>query len=435
MDETEIFRRLGLALAIGLLVGVERGWHTRAHAGGARVAGVRTFALIGLFGGVSGWLAGALGPAVLGLAFLGLAALVGVSYWVSTRADGDLGITTEVAALLVFALGAAAVLGETAPAAAAAVVATGLLAVKSVLHRWIDRMRQLELTAAIELAIISVVMLPLLPDEGFGPGGVLNPYELWWAVVLIAGLSFVGYVAIRVAGAGLGTLVAGLLGGLASSTATTLVFSRMARGAEALAPALAVGVVLAGSVAFLRILVVAAALNRPLAAALAAPMLAMAAAGLAGALALRLAAPPPAESHPDMHGLANPLALGTAVKFGALLAVVAVAVDVFRSWFGAAGVYVVAALSGVADVDAVTVSMARAAGGDAALGVATAAVVLAASVNTAVKGGIALVVGGPRVGLRVAGAYVAVLAAGGLAVWLGWSVALPAGGAAPAIDS
>ena len=282
MDDPEIFRRLGLALAIGLLVGLERGWHARAEPAGARVAGIRSFALTGLLGGMSGWLATKLGAVAFGFVFAGFAALVALSYWAGSREEKDFGITTEIAALLVFLLGAAAVLGDMAPPAAAAVVATALLAIKPALHRWIDRIQELELAAAIELAVISVVMLPLLPDRGFGPGGGLNPYQLWWAVVLVAGLSFVGYFAIRIAGPGLGTLITGLLGGLVSSTATTLSFARMARRAEALAPVLAVGTVLAGSVTFLRILALATVFSRPLAAAVAVPMLAMAATGLAG---------------------------------------------------------------------------------------------------------------------------------------------------------
>jgi uncharacterized membrane protein (DUF4010 family) len=418
MDELDIFKRLGLALAIGLLFGMERGWHTRAESGGIRVAGIRTFALMGLFGGLSGWLARMLGPVVLGFIFVGYAVLITVSYWNSSRQSKDLGITTEIASLLVFALGAAAMLGDLAPVAAAGVVATALLAVKSVLHRWIGQMQKFELTAAIELAIISVVMLPLLPDRGYGPGGALNPYALWWAVVLVAGLSFVGYVAIRVAGPQVGTLVTALLGGLASSTATTLAFSRMARRAGTLGPLLAVGVVLAGSVTFLRILVLVSVFNRPLSAALAVPMVAMAAVGLAGALVLRLAAPARRDSRPDIQGIANPLELGMALKFGAFLAVVVVVTRYFQDWFGAAGVYTVAALSGVTDVDAVTISVARMANADLASAVATGAIVTAASVNTAIKGGIALVVGGRRVGLRVIAVYLAVLAAGGVAVWL-----------------
>ncbi len=418
MDDPEIFRRLGLALAIGLLVGLERGWHARAEPAGARVAGIRSFALTGLLGGMSGWLATKLGAVAFGFVFAGFAALVALSYWAGSREEKDFGITTEIAALLVFLLGAAAVLGDMAPPAAAAVVATALLAIKPALHRWIDRIQELELAAAIELAVISVVMLPLLPDRGFGPGGGLNPYQLWWAVVLVAGLSFVGYFAIRIAGPGLGTLITGLLGGLVSSTATTLSFARMARRAEALAPVLAVGTVLAGSVTFLRILALATVFSRPLAAAVAVPMLAMAATGLAAVLVLRFAPGPHETTTPDLPRVTNPLELGMALKFGALLAFVVLATHYFQAWFGTAGVYTVAALSGITDVDAVTVSMARMTGDVLTPGVAAGAVVTAVSVNTVVKAGIALVVGGRRLGLRVIAAYLPVLAVGAVAVWL-----------------
>lgn len=424
MDEIDLFKRLGLALAIGLMIGVERGQHTRNQSGGVRVAGVRSFSLIGLLGGLCGWLTTVLGPSFLGFAFVALAALVGLTYWVTSLRDGDLGITTEIAALLVFTLGAAAMLGPMAPVAAAGVVTAALLAAKSILHGWVREIRRFELTAAIQLAIISVVMLPLLPDQGFGPGGVLNPRPLWWAVVLIAGLSFAGYLAIRIAGARSGTLLAGLLGGLASSTATTLAFSRIARRAQPLAPSLAVGVVLAGSVAFLRIHVVASVLNGSLGSALTVPMLVMAAVGFAGALALRAVAGASEEALPDARGLSNPLELASAVTFGALLAVVAVATEYFQAWFGAAGVYGVAILSGIADVDAVTVSMARMADDEETLAVATRAVVLAASVNTAVKAAIALAVGGAQIGLRVSAVSLVVLMAGGISVALDWDAVL-----------
>jgi uncharacterized membrane protein (DUF4010 family) len=305
-----------------------------------------------------------------------------------------------------------------APAAAAAVVVTALLAVKPALHGWLHRVRELELTAAIELAIISVVLLPLLPNRGFGPGEVLNPYELWWGVVLVAGLSFVGYVAIRAAGARLGTLITGLLGGLASSTATTLTFARMARGTPALMPTLAVGAVLAGSVTFLRILVLASAFSRPLVAALAVPMAASAATGLAGALALYLTRGGREGAAPALPEMTNPLALPTALKFGALLALVVLATHYFQVWFGTAGVYAVAALSGITDVDAVTVSMARMTGTALTPEAAAVAAFVAVSVNNAVKAGIALAVGGRGFGLRVAAVYAAVVAVGAVAVWL-----------------
>ncbi|WP_372894075.1 MgtC/SapB family protein, partial [Rhodosalinus sp.] len=283
MDEADLFIRLGLALAIGLLLGLERGWHGREEPEGDRIAGIRTFALTGLLGGVSGWLADLTTPLLPALALLALAGLLAVSYWARLKEDDDLGLTTEVALLLTFGLGAAAALGAMAPAAAVAVVAALLLSMKRRLHGWVRRIERLELEALFKLALLSVVVLPVLPDRGYGPGEVLNPFEVWWAVVIVAGLSFVGYVAIRLAGARFGMLATGLFGGLASSTSTSLALARLVKAQETLAAPAAAGTVVAGSVTFLRILVLVAVFEPALVAPLAVPMGIMAAVGLIGA--------------------------------------------------------------------------------------------------------------------------------------------------------
>ena len=165
MDDLDLFRRLGVALAIGLLLGLERGWHRRDEPEGGRIAGLRTFAMAGLLGGVSGWLASLTGPVVLAFAFLALSGLLATSYWVRLKEGNDLGLTTEVACLLTFALGAASVLGDLTPPAAVAVVAALLLSMKRRMHRWVARIERLELEALLKLALISVVILPTM----FGP--------------------------------------------------------------------------------------------------------------------------------------------------------------------------------------------------------------------------------------------------------------------------
>ena len=173
---------------------------------------------------------------------------------------------------MTFALGAASVLGEMAPVAASAVVAAFLLTIKARLHRFVARIDRLELDAVIKLGLISVVVLPLLPDQGYGPGGTFNPYQLWWAVVVVAGLSFLGYLGMRLAGAGLGILMTGFFGGLASSTSTSLVLARLARERPALVPVVAAGIVVAGAITFLRILVLVGVFQPALLAPLALPM-------------------------------------------------------------------------------------------------------------------------------------------------------------------
>jgi uncharacterized membrane protein (DUF4010 family) len=416
MDDLELFQRFGVALAIGLLLGLERGWHGRDAREGGRIAGLRTFALVGLLGGVGGWLASLTGAVVLAFAFLGLAGLLALSYRVRLTENDDFGLTTEVALLLTFALGAASVLGGPALPAAIAVIAALLLTMKERLHRWVARINRLELDAMLRLALISVVILPLLPDRGYGPGAALNPYEIWWAVVIVAGLSFVGYAAIRLGGADLGILLTGLFGGLASSTSTTVALSRLARTQAGLGPVAASGAVVAGSVTFLRVLALAAIFEPSLIAPLAVPMGVMAVAGLGGVAILRMR-DRGGDRASDLETVANPLNLGAALAFGALLTLVLLALHVLEAWLGEAGIHVAAALSGVTDVDAITVSVARLVGDDLAVTAGATAVFIAAAVNTAVKAGIAIGMGGTAMGLRVGSVYAIVLAAGVAAMW------------------
>ncbi len=429
MTDIDLLLRLGLALAIGLLVGLERGWHGRAEREGARVAGFRTFALVGLLGGISGALVPVAGASAVVAVLLALSALFALGYWSTLRADGDVGLTTEIALVLVYVLGVSAVLGEIAPTAAAGVVCALLLSMKSRLHGWIARMDSGELSALLMLALISVVGLPLMPDQGYGPGGVLNPYELWWAVVVVAGLSFLGYVAIRLGGANLGMLLTGLAGGLASSTSTTLALARMVRSQPTLAPMAAAGIVVAGSVAFLRVLFLAAMFQPLLLRQLALPVGIMAGVGFLGATGLTLLAGRRGEDgRPGgVEGIGNPLELGTALGFGAVLAVVLLGVHYLRLWLGVEGVYAAAALSGVTDVDALTISVSRLVGTELSAFHGSVAVVIAVSVNSAVKGAISLVAGNRRLGLRVLPVYAAAILCGAAAL----ALSAQAGGTLP----
>ncbi|WP_020041520.1 MgtC/SapB family protein [Salipiger mucosus] len=418
MTDIDIFQRLGLALLIGLLLGLERGWHERVYDEGRRVAGVRTFALVALFGGVLGWVATEVSPIILAAGLVSLAMLLVASYWISLGREDDVGITTEIALLLTFALGAASMLGPMEPAAAAAVVAALLLSMKTKLHLWVARMEQIEVSAVLKLALISVVVLPLMPDQGYGPGGTLNPHEIWWAIVVVAGLSFLGYVAIRLGGADLGMLMTGAFGGLASSTATTLSLARVVHAQPAFAARAAVGVLVAGSVTFLRILVLAAIFQPLLVAPLALPMGVMAGVGLAGAAAIYALSGRGRKSGERIEGVGNPLELVAALSFGVVLAVVLLGVHYLQQWLGAGGVYAAAALSGVTDVDALTISVSRLVGTDLVAARGVTAIFIAVSVNTVVKGGISLIAGNAALGLRVLPVYAVAIAAGGASLFL-----------------
>lgn len=412
----ELLENLGLALALGLLIGVERGWHERAGAEGSRIAGIRTFALIGVLGALSALLAREFGWLLLGLTFLPFAALLIVAHAMMARAYQDYGITTVIAAFITFFLGALAMLGFGTVAAVAAVVTTLMLGLKPVLHRFVARLEQRDLYAALKLLVISVVLLPVLPDRGFGPGQALNPYVIWWMVVLIAGISFVGYLAIRLAGARRGVLLTGLFGGLTSSTAVTLAFARLGHDNRSLQPLLAAGVVVAALPMFPRLLLVAGVIQPALILPLLPPLGLMAAVNALAAMWLWRRPKTGAKTAPVR--FTNPLELGTAIQFGVFLAFVMLAAHLVQSRLGDTGVYLLAGVSGLGDTDAITLSLARLAQETLALHVAAGAITLAAMVNTAVKGALVVAIGGRAMALRVGTAFGLVILSGVLGLAL-----------------
>lgn len=400
-DQQQTYYGLAVALALGLLIGIERGWKERGAGEGERVAGVRTYGLIGLLGGGTALVATQFGPLVFGLSFIGVAAVLTTVYVINLqRGSEDVGTTSLFTALLTFLFGAIAVMGEMALAAACAVVTVFLLNYKRLLHRWVGALEAEEIRAGIKLLLISVVLLPILPNEGYGPWGVLNPYAIWWMVVLIASISFVGYFAIKIAGARRGAVFTGLFGGLASSTALTLQFSRMARDDAALSPMLAMGILLASGTMFPRMALVSGVINSDLIRPLLVPAAVMTL--LAYIPAIIYARTPVKGGHKPDSILKNPLELTTALGFGLLLALVMLLGKALQLWFGDAGVLTLAAASGVADVDAITLSLARMSQDDLVLRVAATGIVLAAVINSLVKGGMAIIIGGRSIGLRVA---------------------------------
>jgi uncharacterized membrane protein (DUF4010 family) len=406
------------AIAVGAVVGLERGWRERERAEGSRVAGLRTFALFGLLGGVLGVLSEPLGPWPLAAGLAGLSFLVAVSYRENVRAHGSLSATTAVAALVTFALGALAGVGHAAVAVGMAVIVAMLLDLKPTLHRWLRLVEHRELSAALQLLVLSVVILPLLPDAGYGPYDALNPYRLWWAVVLIAGLSLCGHAAMRFTGAERGIFWTGVLGGLASSTAATLALARHARARPELADAAAAGILAACATMFLRLTVIVFLLQPSLGRSLGVPLVAAGAAVLgAGVLQWRRRGPEPAPLDADE---VEPFDLATALGFGAFLGVMAVLSEASMQWLGHLGLYALAAVSGLADVDAIVVSVMRmhAAGSVPAAGAATV-VGIAVGANLVAKASIAALAGRASLGGRVALGYSLSVAAGAAAVALG----------------
>jgi uncharacterized membrane protein (DUF4010 family) len=362
-------------------------------------------------------LATRLGTLVLGIAFLALAGVLAVAYLSNLQNEDDVGITSLMASLLTFAFGAMAGLGEVAAAAAFAVLTTLLLGFKPQLHHWVGALEGRELRAGLQLLLISVVLLPILPDQGYGPWQALNPYEIWWMVVLIASISFVGYFAIKIAGTGKGALYTGLFAGLASSTAATLSFSRAAHSKPASAPFLATGVLLACGTMFPRMLLIAVLLNQQLLRPMLVPAAVMAVVtyGTACYYWLRTAK---GDRHDTEAPLDNPLELKAAVVFGGLLALITLLGKALKAWLGTAGVLMLAGASGVADVDAITLSLSRMSQEELTTGTAVLGIIIAAAVNTLVKGGMAAAIGGRVLGLRVGLPLLAAAVAGLVTAWL-----------------
>ncbi len=416
MDPLDPFLRLGAALAIGFLIGFERGWRKRDDPEGSRTAGLRTFALIGVVGGVAGYFArtsgDALGLVVIGAGFLAVAALAVAMYLAASHAHGNIGATTEFATLVAYGLGALAGHGEIVLGLAAALVTVALLDTKTALHGLLQRIQHDELRAAIKLLLVSAVLLPILPDRGFGPGGVFNPRELWWIVVLVAGLSLAGHFARRFAGPSAGPLLTGLLGGLVSSTAVSVSAARLAARdpGEAAPQAACVAATLA--VMCVRIIVVAGVLEPALIPALIPPLATAALASLAGAIVLvrRTSARARGAAGGQAGTARAPDDLGFAIVFAAVLALVMLAAHYARVWFGISGLYATAALAGLVDVDAITVTAATLS--ETPVATIVGIILIAASVNTLVKAAAAFMLGPRTFALRVAASIIGVLAAG-----------------------
>lgn len=402
-----LFRNLGTALAIGLLVGLERGWQQREAHAGRRVAGVRTLAIIGLAGGVCGILAQQLAPVVLGLAFVAVAAMLIAAHIVSSREFEAYGITSEIATFTTFALAALATIGQPALAAAGAVAVVVLLGLKPELHRWLSRLEHSELLAALELLVISVIVLPLLPNQALGPWHALNPFQLWLLVVLVAGISFVGHFAVRLLGHTRGILLSGAVGGIASSTALTVSFAKLARRRPRLSNLLATGTILAQAVTLPRMLAVTWFVSPPLAAHTLTPLVAMTIVTLLGGLVIHWRTAVNVKKAP--RNLGPPFRLKETLRFGTLLVAITLISAALSHHFAAAGVYVVAVLGALVNLTAVTLSIAQLADQGLDATVATHALVIAAISGGLFKAALAGWLGGRLFGLRVG--IVAMLAA------------------------
>jgi len=352
------FFRLGVALAIGLLVGLERGWREREDPAGSRTAGLRTFGIFGLLGGIFAVLAAQMAaPVVFAAGFLAVAALFGLFQFHESLHDENRSVTGVMAGLGVFGLGALAVSGDYRVAAAGAAALAGVLASREILHAALRRVSWIELRSALVLAVMTTIVLPILPNRAVDPWGGLNPWEIWFFTVLIATISFAGYIAVRVLGPTRGLLVSALAGAVASSTAVTVALARMANTAsDGQARPLAGAAALAAMVSVLRVLVVVALLRREVLPHLAVP--ALLAAGVLGVSGIVMVLRSTAARQPQ-EMLQNPFELRALLIFAALFALVSTASAALVGQFGGSSLAVTSALSGMFDVDVAVLSALR----------------------------------------------------------------------------
>ena len=419
MDDRILFYRVAVAVGIGLLIGLQREY---AHRGQSAelYAGIRTFALVSVTGFAAALLSDYFNaPWLWGVAFLGVGALVVLAYFFEAKRT-FYGITTEVTVLLTAVIGALCYAGYIRFAVAIGVVATTLLTFKVQMHGLTERLSREDIYATVKFAIISAVILPVLPDEALGPPplDVLNPYKIWLMVVLISGLSFAGYIAIKFIGPNRGVGLTGILGGLASSTAVTFSFARQSRRFEWLSHAFALGIIWAWSIMFGRVLVIVAAVDVTLVKPLAWSMGLGMAAGLFYGLWLyvtqRITRPEEASEQ-----ISNPFEIGTALKFGLFYAAILLLSRIAQMYLGETGIYASSIFAGLADVDAISLSMAQLhLQQTISAEVAVRAIVLATVTNTLVKGIIAYSLGSPRLRKVVLPGMAVMLLAALLPMWL-----------------
>lgn len=390
----ESMARLGVAVAVGLLIGLQRQF-AKQHDADDMFAGARTFALIALMGGASTLLTirfDTILPVVFG--FAAVAAIVGIGYLGGVR-SGSMGLTTEMAALVTFAGGALAGDGQFTVAVALAVATTALLASKPYTYAFVERLDREDVEATVQFAVLVALVLPVLPREPIGPSpfDAASPFKIGLMVVFILGLSFLGYVLIKVVGARRGIGLTGILGGLVSSTAVTLTLSERSKHSSGLRRALAMALLLAWAIMYGRVLVEVWVVNAELLPLVALPI------GVGGAVtaiwAGFVAFRRDAVDVSTEGRFTNPFSIGPALQFGLLYGVVLIGSKALSEWLGDAGVYIGAIASGLADVDAITLSLAELSRGDGTVADPTAAnaIVLAAAANAIVKGGMVWALG------------------------------------------
>lgn len=378
-DLFTILQGLGAVIFIGLLIGLERE-HSRSK-DQKIFAGIRTFPLIGILGFITALTSSLTSEWVYVAVMFGFAGLLITAYTNAAKA-GRLGGTSEISAFLVFILGTMVYYGYILLPAIIAIVITMFLSLKIQLHSFVGKVSGEDIFATLKLAIISIIILPLLPDRTFGPLDVLNPRLIWYMVIFISGISFVGYIFIKLLGKDKGIVLTGLLGGMVSSTAVAFSLSKKSKLQPLLSHNYAVGVVLASTMMFVRVFIIILVLNPQLVVKLWLPLLIFT---IAGYIISRIMYKKASQTELTDIEISNPFELKSAFVFGLLFAVVIFGAKAAQVYLGDAGIYTASALAGLTSVDAIVLSISRLSAGDLIFAVAERAIVIALISNTIVK--------------------------------------------------
>ncbi|WP_373490549.1 MgtC/SapB family protein [Parasphingorhabdus sp.] len=410
-----VYRDLAIALAAGLLIGVERGWAMRGEPKGARVAGIRTFGLIAGMGGLVALIAQSLSLVMAAILLAAIVTMLSVSYAKTIHDPDGRSITNYVVALSTLCLGLLAGSGYPAVALAGAAIVAALLATRSELHGFLRKLGETDIKAAIRFAIIALAVLPFLPDRAYGPYEAFNPQQLWFVVILVTGLSFAGYVANRIFGADHGTIVTAVIGGAYSSTAVTASLSQRLRSEDSSGRSLSAGIALASSVMYIRVLLLTFILANfaflPMAMIL---VPAAMVAGLAGLLMLRKSGATKAGEQVETR---NPIRLLPAFFFAATVAAMSLAARWAEAEFGSSGIAYLVLIMGSLDVDAAIITLGTLPGGTIAVNLAGFVLAMTVLANMLFKTAVVVVTAGWKSGRSAAIALTAsslVLAMAGL---------------------
>lgn len=394
LDEATLFFRFGTALLIGILVGIQREYSFTESE--TEHPGIRTFALMGLIGCTSALASNLISSP---LPFVAVIVVVGafftVTYFIGAW-KGQSGLTTPISALITVLAGALIFWGKVSLGIALGVATTVMLSLKPETHSFVQRLTREDLYASLKFAVITAIILPILPNRTFGPPpfDVFNPFVIWLLVVFISGISFVGYILIKVLGAEKGMGLTGLLGGIASSTAITMGLCQRSRCEKELSQPFALAIFIAWSIMFARLLGIVAVINLELASRLWAALLIPCAVGLAYALFLFVIH---RSDHRAELSVKNPFELWPSITFGAVFLLILFASRAAQTYLGDSGIYLTSFLSGLADVDAIALSLTQLSDGENGILPATAArsIMFATVANTFLKGMFVMVIGAP----------------------------------------